>query len=157
MKILSVEILDHEASARLRRDARRTGRAYTKYMVTHSLVTVLNSEISEIRATINPVHNFGSMASPLPSVTSHLVGKYEDHDDVALLFFAREQCRPVLVQFSCEPSKAGVGRLRQAAKSRKFTLRFFRLEGRWVIVEVHSPVNPAEFDANFLKGIGAQW
>ena len=155
MKILSVEVLDQQASTSLRRGARLARREEAEYFRKADPAQLLQQDISQIRMSANR-QSSEPVESPLPPVASQLVGKYEKHDEIALLLFAREKRGPVLVQFAGEPSKAGEGRLRQAAKARNFTVRFFRLTGGWAILEVHPPVDPEEFDGNFLKRLGVQ-
>jgi hypothetical protein len=156
MGILSVEVLDQHAVTDLRRAARLARQEMHKYLRMADPILLLQQDISHFQARATLLENSVGAESPLPPVASHLVGKYEENADIALLLFAREKGRPVLVEFSGEPSKAGEGRLRQAAKSRNLKLRFFRLTGRWAIVEVHPSLDPAELDADFLKSVGVQ-
>jgi hypothetical protein len=101
--------------------------------------------------------NMEAPESPLPPVANHLVGRFEKHTDIPLLFFAREKACPVLVQFSAGPSKAAEARLRQAAKSRSLKLRFSRLIDRLAIVEVSPPLSSEELDSNVLRSLGVRW
>jgi hypothetical protein len=126
MNLVGVEVLDEGASKRLRRDARHARRKRRRYLLRANPVELLWRGISEFQSR-SDFQNMEAPESPLPPVADHLVGRFEKHTDIALLFFAREKACPVLVQFSAGPSKAAEARLRQAAKSRSLKLRFFRL------------------------------
>lgn len=139
MKILSVEVIDQQASTNLQRGARLARREEDKYLRTADSIKLLHEDISNFRVRAALPENSAGAESPLPPVASHLVGKYEENADIALVFFAREEGRPVLVEFSGQPSKAGEGRLRHAAKRRNLKLRFFRLTGGWAIIEAQPP------------------
>ena len=157
MKTISVEVVDLEVSTRLRREARRTRRERRIHLSSCDVIELWHSDLSAFRARINPLQHTASAEPQLPPVANDLIGNDEGDDDIVLLRFARENGKPVLVEFSWEPSKAGEGSLRQSAKSLNLKLRFFRLMDRWAIVEVHPNETLKKYDANILKGLGVRW
>jgi hypothetical protein len=117
-------------------------------------VALLIANISEFRARIKLLQDPASAEPQFPPEVNNLIVKY---DDSTLLCFAREKENPALVEFWGELSKAGEGRLRQAAKSLNLKLRIFRLIGGWTILEVHPKQPLQKYYANVLKHLGVRW
>jgi hypothetical protein len=154
MKILSVEVLDDEAVTRLRREARRERRERHNYLMSYDPSTLLQMDISEFGSQINIFQDTKSVEAQFPVVANTLIRNYAENDDGALVLFAGEKGKPVLVEFFGEPSKTGVERLRQAAKTLNLEFSFFRLTGGWAIVEARPRQTPEEFNADIMKDLG---
>jgi hypothetical protein len=161
MKVMSVEVLEVGALARLRRDARRERREKRKraYNMTWGDATGLYLQtLSSFDWGAALPQESTTVESPLPQLAKDQVGRYEEPDAIALLSFARASGgKPVLVGFDCKPSKAYEARLRQAAKVRNLTLHFYRVIDRSAAVEVHPKETPDESDATILGSLGVQW
>jgi hypothetical protein len=157
MKILSVEVLDDEAVTRLRREARRERRECDNYLMSCDPSTLLQQGISAFRSQINIFQGSKSVEPQFQPVADPRIRNTAEYDDDALLRFAQEKGKPVLVEFSWQPSKAFEEKLRQAAKTLNLKLSLFRLTGGWAIVEVHPRHTLQKYDANILKGLGVRW
>jgi len=161
MKVMSVEVLNMGALARLRRDARRERREERRraYNLTWGEATELFlQELSSFDWSAARPQGSTTIESPLPQVAKDQVGKYEEPEAIGLLAFARATGgKPVLVEFDTRPSKACEERLRSAAKSRKLRLHFFRLTYQWAGIEVHLKDIQDESDASVLKNLGVRW
>jgi hypothetical protein len=160
MRVLSVEVLNEGALTIFRREARRKrreDRQRIENMTNLNVIEILRSDISSFIVRSALLENKPERESPLPLVTKDEVGEYEEPDGVALLQFAEaSQWKPVLVEFSREPSKAFENTLRQSAKARNFLLHFYRLTGRWAAVKVHPKTNPQDSGANLLPRLGIE-
>jgi hypothetical protein len=139
------------------REARRTRRERRAHLSSCDPIDLWHSDLSAFRARINLLQDTASVEPQLPPVANGLIGNDEGADDIALLRFAREKGKPVLVEFSWKPSKVDEGSLRQSAKNLNLKLPFFRLMDRWAIVEVHPKETLQKHDANILKGLGVRW
>jgi len=131
MKIISVEDLSVKASMRLRREARRARRERSAYLASCNPLDLLQADISAHKAQISSYYKDTELGKPQSAPVANELRSYneEEDDSIALLRFAREKEKPVLVEFSWEPSKASEGRLRQSAKRLNCKVRFFRLIG----------------------------
>jgi len=154
MNILSVEVLDDQAVARLRREARRERRDRRNYMLSCDPRTLLEKDISTFFSRIKMFQDSEAVEPQFPPVANEFIKCNDQNEDIALLRFARERAKPVLVEFPGGLSKAAEGRLRQVAKGLKFKVRVFRLIDGWTIFEVHPKQTPEEFDADLMKDLG---
>jgi hypothetical protein len=155
MTILSVEVLSTEAATNLRRHARRERREQKKRLKTMTSRVVANlfrSDFSAFRAGL--LQNGAPEISTLLALPIDHLNDSEGPEVAALLCAQASSGRPVLVEFPCEPSKAFEERLRFAAKCGKLKLHFYRLTGRWTILEVDRPWTTGKSDSNCLKDLG---
>jgi hypothetical protein len=164
LEILSIEILSDKAMIDLCRHARRERKKRRQRFLNmpgSDLSKLLEMDISNFRADLAlGVTNSNSTTTQdlggdlaLPRLSDDQVGRYEDRQEVALLVFAKNVGKPVLVELDHEPSNRSVNRLRQSAKIRKWTLRVFRVIDRYLVAQVHSNL-PSKSDVKFLKNLG---
>ncbi|MFZ0739562.1 MAG: hypothetical protein WBL70_17115 [Candidatus Acidiferrales bacterium] len=125
-------------------------------MTTRELIEICHQDISAFKVHAALSRYGATIESPLPPANDQ-VDKYEEPEAINLLFFARaNEGKPILVEFSTEPSKSYEHRLRQAAKARYFTLHFFRSIDRWAAIKVHGKGTPDESDERILKSMNVR-
>jgi hypothetical protein len=160
MRVVSVEVLSGDQAASLcsqGRRQRREDRIRSGKMTIVEAADLFWAGLSEYKVRA-PLLGGEPIESPLPLVANEQVGPYEDPEGIALLNFARaNEGKVLLVQLSCEPSKAFVRRLRYSAKIRRLEIHFTRLNREWVTLEVSPKESNTESDDDFLKGLGVRW
>jgi hypothetical protein len=100
MKTINLEVVDDEVSTRLRREGRRTRRERRARLSSCDPIELWHSDFSGFRARINLLQDTASVKPQLPPVAKGRIGNDDGDDDIALLRFAREKKKPVLMEFS---------------------------------------------------------
>jgi hypothetical protein len=141
MDVVSVEVINLESVANLRRHARHERREESKRRD--------NMTMRDVRKLFDlDWSNFRARAALAPAAVSLLfdsqgLNKYEETWAIAgLLFAKRSEGKALLVEFSHSPSKAFEDRFRQAAKASKLPVHFYRLTGSWVAITLQSKEAP---------------
>lgn len=155
-EIKSVEIVSEEAAISLRLHARRQRREERERLDKMTMGDVVNlfyQDLSEMAARTALHQDSQTAELELPQMGNDDVETYQNPEALLMLAKANEG-KALLIEFISQPSKACENDLRWLAKGMHFRLRFFRLLGGWVILEVPRKETPEQSDKKFLKNLG---